>query len=182
MAETPILTQDETRANEAYKAGKYLEAAIQFSQLIKDYEAMNVITRAGEMANNASVSFLQAGDPENALAVLDGVAQVFEKHRETHRLAVTLGNEATCFEALNQKNQAADLYQKAAEIFAQEEEFDLYQKTIQSLSALQLKTGLPLEALTTMKVSLKRAPRKGIKNRLLKKILDIPFFLLTPKQ
>jgi len=181
MAETQNLTQDVTRTNEVYKAGKYLEAAIQFRQLVKDCKAMNVITLAGEMANNASVSYLQAGDPKNALAVLDGVAQVFEKHGETHKLAVTLGNEAACFEALDQKNKAADLYQKAAEIFAQEEEFDLYQKTIQSLSALQLKTGFPLEALTTMKVSLDRAPRKGIKNRLLKTILDIPFKLFTSK-
>jgi len=182
MAETPNFKIDENRAHEAYKAGKYLEAASQFSLLVKDYEAIDDSICAGEMANNASVSYLQAGDPTNALAVLDGMAQLFETHGDNHRLAITLGNEAASLEALDQNEKAADQYQKAAEIFGQEGEYELYRTTIQSLSALQLRTGLPLEALTTMKVSMEKVPSKGIKSRFLKKILDIPFQLLTPKQ
>ena len=182
MGETPNFKEEENRAHEAYKAGNFSEAAKLFCLLKKDYKALDDNVFAGEMANNASVSYLQGDDPKNALAVLDGVAEVFEAQGDNQKLAVTFGNKAASLEALNQNEKAADLYQKAAEIFSEEGDSELYRNTIQSLSALQLRTGLPIEALTTMKVSMEKAPQKGIKNRFLKRILDIPFQLITPKQ
>jgi hypothetical protein len=50
---------------------------------------------------------------------------------------------------------------------------------MQSLSALQLRTGRQLEALATMQSGVSKIKRPGLKNRFLKKILDIPFRLFN---
>jgi len=55
----------------------------------------------------------------------------------------------------------------------------MYTSTMQSLSALQLRTGRQLEALATMQAGVERIERPGLKNRLLKKILDLPFRLFN---
>ena len=136
---------------------------------------------AGEMANNASVSFLRAGDPEQALSVLQGKPKIFESLGDNHGKAISIGNQAAAYEALKKHKVALDLYLEAAEIFAQEGDIELYKSTMQSLSALQLRDGKPFDALTTMKIILNRLKNKSISNRFLANFLDIPYRLLSRK-
>jgi len=167
-----------SKAKESYNAGDYLKAAHLY--LVAETSLINAgeDARAGAMANNASVSFLRAGENEKSLLVLDGYIDLFESLDEIRNLAFTLGNRAAALDASGRLDEATKDYQRAALLFTQIDENELFAITKQSLSALQIRSGNPLEALATMKSGLSATPPLGIKHRLLKRFLDIPFRLL----
>ena len=166
-------------AKEAYQDGNFLEAAQFFQGAEESYRLSGDILNAAEMANNRSVSLLQAGDAEAALQAVTWTVEVFEKTNDIRRLALALGNKAAALEGCKQFDIAITHYQKSADLFLQIGDNELYISTMQSLSALQLRTGRQLEALATMQSGLNKIDRPGLKNRFLKKILDIPFRLLN---
>jgi tetratricopeptide (TPR) repeat protein len=170
-----------TEAQEAYAAGDYLKSAHLFMEAEIRFSLIGEKIRAGEMANNASVSFLQAGESKKSLQVLDGYIDLFENLGEIRHLAFTLGNRAASLEALGRLEDASKDFHTAALLFSQIGEQELFTITKQSLSALQIRAGSPIEALATMKSGLSDPLQSGLKNRLLKKILDIPFRLLNVK-
>jgi len=49
---------------------------------------------------------------------------------------------------------------------------------MQSISALQMRSGSPLEALASMQAGVENANRPGLRQRLLKRLLSLPIRLL----
>jgi tetratricopeptide (TPR) repeat protein len=162
-----------------YQKGDYLGAARIYQAAQHALQKHGEEINAAEMANNASVAFLQAGKAEEAYSTAKGTPEIFAGCGDQRRQGMATGNLASAAEALGNSNEAAELYQQAADILSQAGEDQLRAAAMQSLSMLQLKTGRQLQALTTMQSGLNAVKRPSPKQSFIKKLLQIPIDMAT---
>jgi tetratricopeptide (TPR) repeat protein len=169
------------QAREVYKAGNYREAAQLFLKARE--EALLLVDHlfAAEMANEASVSYLMAGDPRSALGALDGVYDTFHDLGKIQHMAVTLGNQASAAEKLRNIKQAENNYRQAGKLFKEIGEGELYSHTMQSLSFLYLRTLKPKRALLAMNEALVFKTKLSLTDRILKCVLRILWESIIPR-
>jgi len=127
------------------------------------------------MRSNQSVALLQARDVESAWEVVRGIDQIFAEEGDIQRQAVTLSNQAAVLEGLGRRTEAAERYRRAGDLFAECGEGEKRRQVMQALSALQLKSWKPLSALSSMAHGLEGLRKPTFFQRILKKILKIPF-------
>ena len=166
-------------AKSAYRVGDYAEAARSFEAARHGYLSANDAEMAAEMANNCSVSLLQAGENEAALKALEGSEFVFIQAGDRKRQAMTLGNQAAALDALGRLEEAEQIYWQAAGILKELGETELRLPIMQSISALQLRTGRHLQAVASMYAGVEKIKNPTLKQRFLKRLLGIPIQLLN---
>jgi tetratricopeptide (TPR) repeat protein len=166
----------------AYQKGKFEEAAQAFHAARRAYEAVGDMLNAGEMANNCSVACLQAGNAAAALQELDGIESVFAQAKDLRRQGMTVGNRAAALEALGRLEEAGEAYFESAGLLQQAGEDQLRVSVMQSLSGLQLRTGKQLQALVTMQQGLDEVKKPSPRQRVLKRLLSVPFEMMTRKR
>jgi len=179
MAEILELEQLVNEAQKAYRGADYRKAVENYKAAQVGYQAKGDSIKAAEMANNCSVALLRAKDAPGALLILEGVDKIFENVGDFRGLAITCGNRGAALEALGRRQEASQDYEKAAELFKQIGDREFYATTMQSLSALQLRTGRSLEALTTMQIGIDQIEHPNFTHRILKRLLNIPFRLMN---
>lgn len=179
MTETLNPKQFDKEGKAAYKRGDYPAAAKAFEAAAAGYEAQGDVLTAAEMKNNACVAYLQAEEAEAALAAVDGTAAVFAAAGDLKRQGMALGNYAAALEALDRIDEAFDAYEQSAQVLEQAGEDQLRLKVFQSLSELQLRTGRQLQALASMQAGLESTKHLSPQQRMLKRLLDIPFKMLN---
>jgi len=166
-------------AKSRYQKGDYLEAASHYQAAQRKFLELNDRLNAAEMANNASVAYLQADKAEEAYSAAKGTPEVFAELGDLTRQGMAVGNLASAAESLGKEHEASDLFQQAADILSQAGEDQLRASVMQSLSMLQLKTGRQLQALTTMQSGLNGVKRLSPKQSFIKKLLRIPIDMAT---
>jgi tetratricopeptide (TPR) repeat protein len=174
MAETTSPQKLAKEGNAAYKSGDYEAAARLFEAARQGYEAMQDALNAAEMANNSSVSYLQAGNGEAALTAVEGSEAVFAEAGDLKRQGMALSNRGAALEALERFEEAIADYQQAAKILQQAGEDQLRAQVMQSLSSLQLKLGRQWEALGSMQDGLEGVQNPSLKQKMLQKLLKTP--------
>lgn len=175
MSETINRKQLISEAKASYKNGNYIDAARAFDAAASSYQAVEDELSAAEMRNNASVSYLQAGENELALQAVAGTEEVFATLGDLQRQGMAYGNLAAVQEALGRIEEAVDSYEKSAELLEKAGESEFRANVMQSLSRLQLKTGRQFEALATMEAGLEGIERPNVKQRFLKRLLKMPY-------
>ncbi len=170
----PIVTQ----ATAAYESGSYLEAAKLFEEAANAFFAVQDRLNAAEMRNNRSVALLKAGDASGALLAAEGTETVFLEAGDHFRAAMAYGNQAAALEALGKNKRALDLYGKSSDLLKGTGHDDLRVFVLQNISALQLKTGGHLQSMASMQAALDLKPRLTVKERLLNRLLKVPFRML----
>ena len=163
----------------AYRAKSFTSAAQYFVAAEIGYRAAGNELLAAEMANNASVAHLQAGDAQSAFLAVVGTEAIFTTAGDQHKAAMALGNQGAALEDLGDLELAAQNYTQSAELLKELGEHDLRASVLQSLSALQLRTGRSLQALATMQAGVDNLEKPNLKQRLLKRLLKVPFRLLN---
>jgi tetratricopeptide (TPR) repeat protein len=167
----------EELANEGkniYQKGEFLKAAEIFLEACEGYQTAGNTLPAAEMANNRSVALLQGGQPEAALQAVQGTIEIFASLGDKRRQAMAFGNRAAALNKLNRVDEAIADYSQAAELFKQVGEHDLRAPVLQALSVLQLRSGRQLESLASMNAGLNEYDQPKPRQRLLRKLLDIP--------
>lgn len=164
---------------DAYQAGEVLRAADLFNAAAEGYSAQGDTLMAAEMANNRGVALLQANEAQAALDAVSGTDKVFEEVGDRLRLAMALGNQGAALDALKRLDEAERAYLRSAELLKELGEHDLRAPVMKSLSALQMRTGRQLEALATMQAGVEGMERPNLRQRILKKLLRIPFKLFN---
>lgn len=162
-------------AKKAYEKGEYKQAAIIFERAAESCRAKDDLLLAAEMANNQSVALLQANDAEAALEAVHGTEEVFRQAGESVKQALAIGNRAAALESLGQLEEAEAAYQRSADLLKENGEMDLYAHVMKTLSAVQVRQGKQLEALASMRVGIEGLEKPSLKQRLLKKLLKIPY-------
>ncbi len=178
MSETLAPKQLADEAKTAYQRADYASAGRVYQAAAQSYQEAGEPLMAAEMRNNASVAYLQAGDAETAVQMVEGTASVFAAAGDLRRQGLALGNRGAALEALGHLPEAAEVYQQSADLLKQAGETELRGRVMQSLSALQLRTGRQLEALATMNAGLDGISKPNLRQRLLKRLLQMPFKLL----
>ncbi len=111
-------------------------------------------------------------------AVVDTIS-IFQEAGDTRRLAMAYGNQAAALEALGQLEAAEAAYQQSADLLAEVGEDQLRASVMRSVSELQLRQGRHLEAVAAMQTGLGGLKRPKPKQRLIRRLLDMPFKLLN---
>lgn len=167
------------QAKAAYQKGEYLEAAQSYQAASEAYRIQADPLRAAEMANNASVAYLQANEAGLAFQAVEGTAETFLEAGDLSRQGMALGNKAAALEALDQVDEALAYYQQSADVLAEAGEDQLRASVMQSLSMLQFRSGRQLQALASMQDGLEAVQKPNPKQRFLKKLLRIPIDMVT---
>ena len=174
MSELVSPKQLEKEARQAYKQGDYLAAARAFEAAAQGYLTLDDPLNAAEMKNNSSVAYLQASDGEAALRIVLGTPEVFSASGDLLRQGMALGNLGAALEAVGKFDEAIQAYQQSAELLKQVDETEMRARVMQSLSAVQLRTGHQLEALASMQAGLDGLKKPSPRQRALRKLLDLP--------
>ncbi len=157
-----------------YQAKKYLPAANSFSQAAEEYDALGESPLGAEMRNNQCVSLLLANKPRQALGAVQGTSSVFSEAGQMLNAGMALGNEATALKDLGENDLALEAFARAGEIFRSIDEEELYLQTMQSVSALKLKSRDLGGALFSMQKGIEGIEKPTWRQKILKKLLKIP--------
>lgn len=161
----------------AYQQGR-LEESIQLFEAAHASETDPAL--AAELANNLSVAYLKAGRSQQALSIVRGTAEVFSKLGDDQRAAQATGNLAAALDSCGDFPAAEAAYQEAAEMFQALGEAESLRYTLNALAQLQLRQLRPLEAANTLQAGALASPPRGLRGRLIKQLLRLPFRLLRP--
>ncbi len=165
-------------AEKAYHAGQLPQAAALFEQAAGLYTAAGNPVKAAEMANSQSVVLLRSGDAQAALNACSGTDRIFAQAGEIQKQALALGNQAAALEALNRLDEALDLYRQSSDLLKQTGDQEHRAYVLKSISALQIRTGHQLEGLASMEAALENKKKLSLQERILKKIIHVPFQML----
>lgn len=168
----------EEEAKDLYRAGKFQQAAECFSQAAAFYLDQGEDLLAAEMSNNQSVALLKAKKPRLALDAVRGTDEIFQEGGEFLKQGMALANQATALQDMGEKQKAMDDFIRAAKIFKNNGEQGMYLQTMQSISALKLKTRNFSGALFSMREGLEELEKPNLRQKLLRSLLKIPQNLL----
>ena len=177
---TDALDQEQLtkQGKEAYQRGDYGAAAKLFQAAAQGYASAGDKLSEAELLNNCGVAYLRAGDGKAALQAIDGTPATFATAGDIRRQGLALGNLGDAFESVGRKQEAADVYTQSADLLERAGEDEMRAHVLQALSKLQLKSGRQIEALATMEAGLDGFKKPSLKQRLLKKLLRIPFKMM----
>ncbi len=178
MNEQISVNQLISQGKSAYQQGDFIAAARAFDAAGDSYSVSGDELNAAEMRNNSSVAYLQAGEAQAALVAVEGTPAIFATAGDLRRQGMALGNLAAALEAMNRLEEATKAYLQSAELLESIGEKDLRAYVMKSLSALQLRSGRHIEALSTMQAGLDGIEHPKPQQRLLKRLLNVPFKFL----
>lgn len=181
MSEILDLEAQIKAAKQAYQQSDYGAAADLYAAAAAAYQTRGKPLLAAEMANNQSVALLQAGDAQSALNAAIGTETIFEETGDQLKAAMAIGNQAAALDTLERLQEAEEHYNRCANMLKQLGEEQLRAQVMQSLSALQLRSGRQLEALASMQAGVNSIERPTPRQRMLKKLLDLPNKLFSGK-
>lgn len=167
------------RAELAYQEGNLEEAAAAYEEAAKAYAAQGDSILAAEMWNNCGVVLIKLERGKEALSMITPTLQTFQEHGDCERLGIAYGNLAAALEICGNAQEAEEAYLKAAELLRECDKAELRLYALKALSHLQLKQGKQLQALATFRSALEETPRPSLQHRALKKLLEIPWKLLS---
>lgn len=181
MSAQPRKPQElEEAAIQAYHNGEYRAAEAHFLEAQATYRSAGNVLKAAEVANNLSVLYLKMNRVDEALEAVKDTPPVFEDAGEANLAAQAFGNLASALEANSRLEEAESAYLEAAGRFEALGNWEDYAFTMKELSRIQLRLQRPLEALSSMQTGLHASPKKGVRQRILEKLLNLPSRLLRP--
>jgi tetratricopeptide (TPR) repeat protein len=131
--------------------------------------------KTAQMANNLCVVYLKMKRHTEALEAVEGTPEVFLGLDDTLRAAQAYGNLGSALEASGDLVRAEENYRLAAQLFDEVGDGEQHAYTLQALSRLQIRQGQPIKAVATMQESIDTIPKPSIRDRILRRLLKIPF-------
>jgi tetratricopeptide (TPR) repeat protein len=166
------------KAKEVYGAGDYPAAIQGFQEARKACIAAGDELLSAEMANNLSVVYLQNKQPQMALEAALGTDLVFEAHKDISRQGIALGNIGSALEELGELDKAVEYYNQSIELLEQAGEKEYRGLVQKSLATIKIRQGKHLEGIVSMQQSFEGQKKLTPKERLLKRLLKLPFKFL----
>lgn len=165
-------------ALDAYRLGAYEDAVLGFTAAKREFLDRSDEINAAEAANNLSVVLLKMDQAHEALEAVQGTPEIFRHAGNQQLEAMALGNLAAALEATGEVKQAEECYLQALECLGESDDQETRSYILQALSRLQLRGGKPFDALTSMQGALDSRPRLSLRDRLLRRLFNLPARLL----
>jgi tetratricopeptide (TPR) repeat protein len=166
-------------AKNHYERKDYAAAAGQYRLAADVYRSAGDVLTAAEMDNNCSVAMAMAGDHASAWEAARGTDQVFLTAGDWRRAGLACGNQAAALEGLGKTKEALEQYQRSADLLKKTGDSTSRAAVLKSLAALQARHGDSLQALAAAQAALNVEPHLSTKEKLLKKLIDIPIRMIT---
>jgi len=155
----------------AFQKNQFEAAANSFAAAAEGFTAAGKPLDAAEMKNNRSVALLKAGDAQGAFDAVVGTEAVFQAAGDVRRQGLAAGNEASALEALGKLNEAAQKYQRSADLLEDAGEDQMRAHVLQSLSALQLRRGKSVDAVLSMQSGIVGVKNPSLKQKIAKSLI-----------
>ncbi len=165
-----------------FRYGEYEEAAGLFEKAVKLYEEAGDQKGQAEMLNNVGAVRTQEERWADAEAAFAQARSMFESLGDEGGQAQTLGNLGTMYRYRGDSDTAAERLKEAIELFRRVEDREKEAATLRLVSRIRLGQARWLEALHFYDLSLACAEHQGIKERALRRLLQIPFGMLSRPQ
>jgi tetratricopeptide (TPR) repeat protein len=179
------MTQDPSSAEilsrealDAYQLGAYEDAVQGFQAAKRAFLDHGDEINAAEAANNISVVLLKMDRTQEALDAVKGTPEIFQRKGDSQMEAMALGNLAAALEATGEAKQAEERYIQALTCLEDGDDQETRSYILQALSRLQLRGGKPFDALTSMQGAIDSQTRLSWRDRILRRLFDIPGRLL----
>jgi tetratricopeptide (TPR) repeat protein len=167
---------------ELFQQDKLAEAAEQFLEAARMFEAEGQPASAAEMMNNVCVVRLAEKDWAAALAAVQGTPKLFAQHNLPLRQAQALGNLAAAHDGAGHLDEAAALYEQAIDLYKTLGETENRAACWKALSGLQIKQDNKLQAMASMQAGLDLQTELSPKEKTLKGLLDQAFKLMDGRR
>lgn len=163
----------------AFKEGDFERAIELFRAAAEGYQLSGNITDSAEMKNNLSVALLHLDEADLALQAVEGTPEVFAQAGDGRRQAMALGNQAAALAALQKTSEAEEAYHQSAELLKNLGEDEMRASVMRAISELQLRSGRHLEAVASMQTGLDGIKKPKLQQRMLRRLLKMPFKLMN---
>ena len=157
--------------SKAFQKRQYENAAHSFAAAAEGYSAAGKSLDSAEMKNNQSVALLKTGNAQGAYDAVAGTDSIFQAAGDLRRQGFAVGNEASALEALNRLDEAAQKYQRSADLLEEAGEDQMRATVLQSLSLLQLRQGKTIDAAYSMQTGAAGVKKPTFKQRLTKALI-----------
>ncbi len=165
-----------------FRYGEYEEAAEVFGKAVKLYEEADDQKGQAEMLNNVGAVRTQEERWDDATAAFARARSMFESLGDEGGLAQTLGNLGAMYRYQGDSDAAVERLKEAIELFRHVGDREKQAATLRLVSRIRLGQARWLEALHFYDLSLACAEPQGIKQRALRRLLQIPFGMLSRPQ
>lgn len=165
-----------------FRFGEYDEAATQFGEAYNLYEELGNARGQGEMLNNLGAIHTQEGRWNEAVGAFNDAKAIFESLEDQDGLAQTLGNLGSMYRHQGEKETAVGHLKEAANLFHEIGDREKEAATLSVLSRIRLGQARWFEALHFYDLSLACSEPPGLKERILRRLIQIPLNMLTRSQ
>jgi len=165
-----------------FRFGEYEEATEIFQDAYALYEELGDDRGRAEMLNNLGAVHTQEEQWDKATQAFNDAMAAFESLEDLDGQAQTLGNLGTMYRYRGDTEAAVQHLKQAADLFHETGDRGKEAATLRLLSRIRLGQARWLEALHFYDLGLACAQPPGIKERLLRRLLQVPFSMLSRPQ
>ena len=165
-----------------FRFGEYEEAAEVFEEAHTLYVELDDQKGQGEMLNNLGAVHTQEGRWDEAAEAFSKARSTFESLEDKKGKAQTLGNLGTMYRHQGDKQKAIENLKAAADLFHESGEQGMESATLRAISRIHLGQARWFEALHFYDLSLSAVEPPGVKERTLRRLVQIPLNMLTRPQ
>lgn len=165
-----------------FRFGEYEEASALFDEAHTLYAELDDRKGQAEMLNNLGAVHTQEGRWDEARQAFNRGKALFESLQDEVGQAQTLGNLGTMYRHQGDKEAAVEHLKEAAELFHAAGDKDKQATTLRAISRVRLGQARWFEALHFYDLSLACAEPPGVKERILRRLIQIPLNMLTKPQ
>lgn len=165
-----------------FRFGEYEEAAACFSEAHALYGELDNAKGEGEMLNNLGAIHTQERHWEEALEAFNRAKTIFESLGDKDGQAQTLGNLGTMYRHQGDKETSVEHLKEAANLFNETGDREKEAATLRVISRIRLGQARWFEALHFYDLSLACVEPPGLKERILRRLIQIPLSMLTGRQ
>jgi tetratricopeptide (TPR) repeat protein len=165
-----------------FRFGEYDEAATVFEEARELYAARDDLKGQGEMLNNLGAIHTQERRWDEGLEAFNQAKALFESLEDKDGLAQTLGNLGTLYRHQGEEEAAVERLKEAVSLFHELGDREKEAATLGVLSRIRLGQARWFEALHFYDLSLACIEPAGVKERFLRRLIQIPMNMLTRSQ
>lgn len=162
-----------------FRLGEYEEAAETFQKARESYQKLGDQKGQAEMLNNLGAVYTQEERWSEAAEAFEKAQQIFEALDDTGGRALTLGNLGSMYRHQGDHETAVTHLKQAIDLFHQAGDPQKEAATLRLVSRIRLGQARWLEALHFYDLSLACVQPAGLKERVLRRLLQIPFSILS---
>ncbi len=165
-----------------FRFGEYEEAAACFDEAHALYVELGSAKGQGEMLNNLGAIHTQEGRPDQAIETFSKAKELFESLNDVNGVAQTLGNLGTTYRHQGDKETAVEHLRQAASLFRETGDTSKEAATLRVISRIRLGQARWFEALHFYDLSLACVQPPGVKERILRRLIQVPLGILSGRQ